>query len=125
MPRKNLIVPYKLESAKSLATDFQSSVINIENIDNIAFIIETSSVTDNTGTFGVQVRFKKPNSPTEMTEWISLTLDTAPTLADTDGEFYVYLNGLVATEIRLTFTAAGSTPDGTVDIWVSGNQTGG
>jgi len=34
------------------------------------------------------------------------------------------LNQLPVGQVRVAFTAAGGTPDGTCDIWVSGNSVG-
>jgi hypothetical protein len=125
MSRRNVLKPHVLASAQSLASSFQTDPTNIENLDNIAYAIQTNGVTDNAGTFGVQLRLKKADSPSEVTPWIDLTLDAPPTLNNADNNFYIYLSGLVATEIRLVFTAAGTAPDGTAALWISGVQAGG
>lgn len=115
MGRKHVAPAKQLESAKTLASDFQTSVYEVNQGDVVAFVIDCNSVTDNTGTFTVQVRFRKDKNT--VTSWVDLTLDSTPTLANAAEEFYIQLSNLVADEVRISFVAAGGTPDGTCDIW--------
>ena len=124
MARRNVLLPYQIASAEDLSTDFQTAVTNVQNLDKVVYKVVTSGVTDNTGTFGVQVRDTRPNSPNQDSGWIDLTFDAAPVLNDDNSAYYIEAN-VVATEARLIFTAAGGTPDGTAEIWVSGTQIGG
>lgn len=124
MGRKNLIRPYKLLTAQSLAVDFETEPSNIENVDNFAYLIDATGITDNTGSYGVEIRYKIANT-SELSAWVPLSLSEASIYADVDTKFYIYLNGLVASEVRLTFVAAGGTPDGVATIWISGNMIGG
>ncbi len=121
---RRIIEPFQLASAQSLAANFQSSPTNIQHLDKIAYKVTTSGVTDNTGTFGVQVRDNGLSLNGVPGDWIDLSFDSVPTLNDTDGDFYIEAT-VVATEARLTFAAAGGTPDGTARILVSGTQIGG
>lgn len=120
MARKTTIGGVRIANDQSLASNFQTSAYEIEMIDNVGLTIETSGVTDNTGTFAVQVRIRENENI--VSGWVSLTLSSVPTLANADDSFFVSLNQLPPCEIRVTFTAAGGTPDGTCDIFFSGTQ---
>lgn len=116
--RKNMLPAKQIESAKTLASNFQTDAIRIETADNVGFYIYCSSVTDNTGTFAAEVRpYKDDNTLGE--DWIPLTLSTTPTLNNADDDFFVSLNQLPNCQVRLSFSAAGTTPDGTCNIWIS------
>lgn len=125
MARKNVLKPYLSVTSQSLATNFQTNPTNITNLDNIGIILDCVSITDNTGTFKVQVRNK--NFDTGWTSnWGDLTLDTAITLANAATCIPVNLNQVPAwTEFRISFTAAGGTPNGNVTISITANQVGG
>lgn len=118
MSRKQLLPAVKINSATSLATSFQTSAIRVETADNIGVWIYCNSVTDNTGTFAIQLRPWRDNNT--YGDWITLTLDTVPTLAGADADFFVNLNQIPNCQLRASFVAAGGTPDGNCDIWVSG-----
>lgn len=118
MSSKNLLPAYKLESSQSLASDFSTDPVTITTLDNVGFTVVTSSVTDNTGTFTVEVRIYKDAN--NYSDWVALTLSSSMVLADDDASFFVNLNQLPPVQVRISFVAAGGTPDGTVDIWVSG-----
>lgn len=124
MARKN-IARKKIASGVSLATAFQSELSNVQWLDNVGYIIETSGVTDNTGTFSVQVRNTTSDDPNEQSQWANLTLTAVPTLANANAVFAINLNQLPFSEVRVAFTPAGITPDGTVTIWASIKQVGG
>lgn len=124
MARKNLAIPFKIAAAHSLAASFSTSPMNVDFLDNVGIIIDATNVTDNTGTFDVQVRFKDPKSG-EVSGWGSLTLDTVPTLADASAVLVVNLNQIPFSEFRISFTAAGAVPDGSANIWFSARQVGG
>lgn len=120
MGSKGFVKGYKLSSAQSLASNFNSDPVTVKTMDNVGLLIETDSVTDNTGTFDVQVKIHKDDN--NESGWATLTLSTTPTLADADNQFFVNLNQLPPCKLRVAFTAAGGTPDGTCDIWMSGKQ---
>lgn len=115
--RKQLLPAKQLESSKTLASAFQTDWVKIDTADNVGFFIYCTSVTDNTGSFAVEVRpWRDENT---LGDPISLTLSSSPTLADADAEFFVNLNQLPNCQVRLNFTAAGGTPDGSADVWIS------
>lgn len=120
MSRKTMLPGVRVENDKSLASSFQTTAYEIESIDNIGFVIDCNNVTDNTGTFAVQVRIREDENV--VSDWVSLTLSSAPTLANAAAEFFVSINQLPPCEVRLSFTAAGGTPDGDCDIYFSGTQ---
>lgn len=109
-----------LESATSLATDFTSDPVDVVLVDNVGINIDCTSVSDNTGSFYVDHRiYKNGNS---FSAWAELTLDSTPQLANDDATFLISLNQLPKGQVRLRFVAAGSTPDGSCDVWVSGKE---
>ena len=117
------VITKRIATEQSLAASFNSEVTTIKTVDNVAYTVQTASVTDNTGTFGVQHRaYEDANT---FSPWIDLTLSTTPTLADGDDGFLINLNQIPPGQVRLKYTAAGGTPDGTAEIWVSGKQIGG
>lgn len=115
--RKQLLPAKQLEDAKTLASDFQTDWVKVDTADNVGFFINCNNITDNTGTFAVQVRpWRDENT---FGDPVSLTLSSTPTLADGDDDFFVNLNQLPNCQIRVAFTSAGGTPDGDCDIWIS------
>lgn len=127
MARKS-VKSQQLESSKTLASNFTTNWVKIPYLDNVGFVINCDSVTDNTGTFAVQVRIKEKegaDANAAASAATTLTLSSTPTLADADDDFFINLNQLPATEVRLSFTAAGGTPDGTCDIFMHSATVGG
>jgi hypothetical protein len=123
MATKEVLHGFQLKNDQSLAASFQTDPVTVKYMDNVGFNISTASVTDNTGSFAVQHRIYKDAN--NASAWATLTLDTTPTLADGNDTFFVNLNQLPPGQVRIAFTAAGGTPDGTCDIWVSGCSLGG
>ena len=118
MSRKSLMPANKISVDKSMGSNFETDPIKVDTADNIAFWINTSGVTDNTGDFVVQVRPYR--NSVSFGEWTDLTLSSAIQLANADINHHVNLNQLPNCQIRLKFTAAGGTPNGTCNIWISG-----
>lgn len=111
-----------LGSSYDLSEDFQTEWVNISYLDNVGFLISTSGVTENAGTFAVEVRMK---SDTDSSDAAELTLSGVPTLNNTDAQIFLNLNQVPSTEIRLTFTAPDSgTPDGTAEVWINSKSVG-
>ncbi len=105
MASKYVTKPKVLETAVDLGFDFTTEATNVENLDHVAWIVETANVTDNAGTFSAQVRMTDPNTH-ETSAWVDLSFSPAPTLADADATFHEQLYDVVATEARLKFTAS-------------------
>jgi len=110
----------KLETAKTLASNFSTDPIDITTIDNLGVNVSASSVTDNTGSFFIDHRIYKDAN--NFSDWAELTLSSTPQLADADATLLINLNQLPHGQMRLRFVAAGSTPDGVADVWVSGKE---
>ena len=124
MARKNLITGFQLLDNQSLGASFTSAPTNVENLDNLTYLISTAGITDNTGQFYVQGRIKKDIN--RYSDWNTFSFSPAiAALADGNVTFSIELYGICYTEVRLGFTAAGGTPDGTADVWVQANQVGG
>jgi hypothetical protein len=121
MSRKH-VKTKRVESAQSLADNFQTEWIDISSQDNVGILVNCSSVTDNTGTFAVEVRMKDSEGVTSSET--ALTLSATPTLADTDADFFISVNQLPANQVRLSFTAAGSDPDGVCDVFFHTKSVG-
>ena len=125
MARKDFTTPYKLAETQSLAAAFSTQKTNVHLSDNVGILVETSGVTDNLGTFSVEVRMVPAEGKGSPSSWATLTLDSVPTLTNSDQSFLINLNQVSFTEIRVSFSAAGSIPDGTANIWVTSRQVGG
>lgn len=125
MARKNVATPFRTLSAQSLAADFETSPMNVEYLDNVGILIDATAITDNLGTFSVWVRFVPAEGRGAPSNWAELTLDSVPTLTNTDETLFINLNQVDFTEVKLVFSAAGATPDGVADIWISARQVGG
>jgi hypothetical protein len=123
MGRRTVARLYQLNENESLAASFTTTPFTNSQVDNVGFMIGTSAVTDNTGTFAVEWRGFKEN-PDTSTPWVTLTLDTTVQLNNADDNILVNLNQLPPGQVRLSFTPAGGTPDGTANIWVTGNALG-
>jgi hypothetical protein len=122
MSRKH-VKTKKLASAQSLAASFQMEWMKVSQLDNVGFVVSTAGVTDNTGTFSVQVRTVDSNTG-EASPAATLTLDEVPMLTSTNTTLFINVNQLPADEIRLAFVPAGGTPDGTAAIWVNSKTVG-
>lgn len=118
--RKNVLTAFKLLSAQSLAANFSSPVTTLTTATHVGYNVAASGVTDNTGTFSVEHRLWKNQN--EYSEWATLTLSPTPTLGDADTVMLIDVT-VPPGQIRLSFTAAGGTPDGVIDVWLSGEQT--
>jgi hypothetical protein len=121
MSRKS-VKTERLYNDQSLAADFTTPWRNISYLDNVGFLINCNSVTDNTGTFSVEVQCVDSNN--NESEAVALTMSATPTLADGDADFFINLNQVPATKVRLRFTADGGTPDGTCDVFIHTKSIG-
>lgn len=117
MASKDILSPRKLADGQSLASNFNSSVIALGALDKLAVLIDATSVTDNTGTFLIQYRMN--DGKNLQSSWSTLSVGTVQ-LADADTCITITLDGILPGDYRVNFTSAGSTPDGSCDIWISG-----
>lgn len=119
--RKNILPAFKLVEAESLGASFTSDPVTLTTVSRLAVNIKASSVTDNTGTFDIEHRvFKDQNN---YSDWVALTLSASLILNDDDTSLLADLS-LPPGQFRVKFNAAGGTPDGVCDIWITGAQEG-
>ena len=113
--RKNVARSKKITDTQTLAANFNSDEYVITHLDNVGIMIVCGSVTDNTGEFKVEGYVKGPI-------FEELTVSPLVQLNDADQNFLLNLNQLPFEKIRITFTAAGGTPDGSCDIYVMSKE---
>lgn len=98
----------------------------IKYLDNLTIIIETSGVSDNTGTFYVYHRIVKDDDLRAHSEWTLLDFGENITLSgDGSDKFRLDINQITPGELRVTFTPEGTSPAGSADIWICGSGLGG
>jgi hypothetical protein len=112
--RKNILPPFKLIDATSLATAFSSSPVTVTTTTHVAISIETSGVTGNTGTFGVSHQIYKDDR--EYGPWVPLTLTSVPTLANADIVDMLDLR-VPPGRLKVTFVPAGGTAEVQTLTW--------
>lgn len=110
------VIPSIVAADQSLASSFQSSALQLHKTKAVTFVIKCTSVTDNVGTFGIEVA--NTNDEPTSADWVALTLSSVPTLADADVNLGIdLLEGIGAFNwLRLTFTAGGTIPDGVCNV---------
>lgn len=125
MARKNLATPTKVLSAQSLAANFNGPAMDVSYFDNVWITADCTGITDNMGTFSVEVRNIPAEGKGPPSNWGTLTLDTVPTLTNVNEVIQINLNQVPFSQFRLVFSAAGGTPDGIADVWYTARQVGG
>lgn len=110
--QKNVLLPHRLEEAKSLATAFTSTITDIPYLDNLGVQINVTT-TNSTGTFTIETSIDKVS-------WVTLPVGTISVAAATD-QFFVNMNNLPFQSIRVKYvpTIAGT---GVCDIYVMGKE---
>lgn len=114
MGRKNNVYYDVIESAKSLASSFTTTEFNVESVDNVGFIISTSGVTANTGTFVIQKRYQAKDNPVNVTSWANV--GSTLVLANANAVAELTINQTVPCQLRISFTPGGGSPNGTCAI---------
>ena len=95
-----------------LSASGETPAINVEAFRYCGIVISTSGVADNTGEFAIEVSNAGSG-------WAPLEADGLPALADANADL---ASGLVLApfdRVRVAFTAAGSAPDGTAQVFVT------
>lgn len=126
MSRKN-VLPYKLATAQSLSSSFNSAVTTITYTDNISYQINCTT-TNSVGTFALEVSDDYQISNGTIVNagtWNPLTLGGGiPAVNATDAVISISLTQVPFGAIRVAFTS--STPGtGTCDIYFLSKQLGG
>lgn len=97
------IIKKKIETAKSIASSFNStSIMDLESISEVGFSVASSGVTTNTGTLGVDHRIEVDNN--NISEWVAITISPVPTFASANAQFLMQLT-LPPGQVRMTYTS--------------------
>jgi len=108
----NILKAYKLVTAQTLASSFNSNPVTLTTLDKVCFNIDCTSVTVNTGTFFVQHRVYKDENT--FSSWATLTLTSVPTLAGANAVFYREVTACPG-QLRIGFTSGGGGQNGSND----------
>lgn len=115
----NLLAPFHVVVAQSMASSFNGAPVECENQDNVGFQLNWTGTP--TGTFGVQISIDhKQDAQGNVTvagNWITLPLNPSISATGSPDSAYIDLNQMSASYIRLTYTASSGT--GTVDAFVT------
>lgn len=127
MSRKNVLLPFKVETAHSLAASFNTSPTIITFTDNIGYQINATTA-NAVGTFSVQgsVDYQPATaqSPGVTGNWVDLSLGGGtPTLASANDSIIINLSMLPFNAVRLAYTRTSGT--GSADVYVMHKQVGG
>lgn len=99
-----------------LSDDAATLAVNIEHYRYAGVIVQTDSITDNTGEFFIEVRALEigTNAPTG---WARLDV-TIPALADADVSLATGLILAPFEEMRVVYVANGDVPDGSATVHI-------
>lgn len=122
MPRKNSLRLYQCITAASMTGNITSAITGIEYVDNVGLELDWTGTP--TGTFSVEVSISyaqdAQGNVTNAGAWNALTLSPAPAAAGAAGSYYIELNQLSATWIRVKYTAGSST--GTLNGYICAKE---
>lgn len=128
MSRKNILKPFKIAPAQSLATSFNTAATIVAYADNISYQVNVAT-SDSSGTFSIQVSDdytidEVTNTITNTGNWITLPLSGSPTAAGVNDSILIDVNQLPHNAIRMSYTpsVAGT---GTCDVYIMHRQQGG
>lgn len=111
MSRSNILTPFKIVNAVSMAASITSTITNTQYLDNVG--IQGTFTGAPTGAFSVQIsadHAEDANGNVTVTgNWVTLTLSPAPTASGSGDSFYIDLNQLSAPWIRLVYTRTSGT----------------
>lgn len=115
MPGKYL-QPIQLRP-QSLAANFVTEHTDVTAHFGCVFQVVTAGVTDNTGEFVVQGTCVDDGTGAP-SDWVDIEEIEIPVLANANGVRFAAMAQVPFPFLRLKFTAAGGTPDGTCKIYV-------
>lgn len=112
------ILTYKFWDGASLAATIHSRPISMNLLDNAGITLNTSAVTANTGSFIVEATDDEVfnfdgSAKSSGVTWIDIGVP-AMTLANVNAGFAPNVNQFPWKYLRVSFTPAGGTPNGTV-----------
>jgi hypothetical protein len=97
---------------QSLSTSFTSDSYPVDYQALIGITMDVVGLTTNSGQFYVQ-------ASNDNISWYTLNVSPNITLTNINDSFDIHLHGLPYRFIRMTFTPAGPTPDGSVSAIIS------
>lgn len=128
MARKDVLTPFRVATAQSLAAPFTTTPTTVTYTDNCSYQINVTT-TNSTGTFFVQGSLDYAIDVTTNTvknsgTWADLNLSGSPTVNAADDTILIDLNQLPYNAIRLRYasTIAGT---GIASVYIMTKQIGG
>jgi hypothetical protein len=122
MSRKQILQPYKLNSAAAMGATFSSNTVSVKGLDFVAFQYVWAGATTPVGTFTIE-------GTIDGTNWHALSGTAA--VSGASGSAYQMIgtalnattnHALCVDKVRVTYTrTSGSGP---VDVWVIGKVIG-
>jgi hypothetical protein len=113
--RKNVLLPFKLLSNQSLSASFSSAPVTIQYIDNIGITLACTGVTTNTGAFRIECSI-------DGIKWIDIGITPSMSLANANDDLIINLTQLPFAQLRVSFSPAGPTPNGSVVGYITGKM---
>jgi hypothetical protein len=113
--RKSVIVPFKFIDGESLSAAFSSRPINIQYLDNIGITLACTAITANTGKFVIECTIDGET-------WIDIEVFPEIQLDDEPDNIIINLNNLPFSQMRVSFTPDGPSPDGVVTGFITAKE---
>ena len=111
MSSKKVLAPYRLLTSQAMASDFQSSVTNVQFMDRVSYsVVWTGSAV---GTLIVQ-------SSLDGTNWTDLDMNQI-VMANADDTAVIDIAATGIPQLRLSYTATSGT--GSLDAYVSAKES--
>lgn len=110
--RKNLLPPYKIISAGDMSADITGPLTNVSTLDNLGIQLSWSG--SPTGNFFIDATLDGG------TTWTPLSLSPAPVASGGAGNWYVDLNQIAFSGVRVRYARTSGT--GTLTAYISGKQ---
>lgn len=110
---------YKIAVEKPLGTSFVSEAIDVNTIDNVGIIIETTGVSQSSGEFKVEARAAGRREK-DSSAWVGLDVSPAMLLPNSDTQLLVAIRSMPFSQLRVRFIAGAPSDDGFATVWVEG-----
>lgn len=116
----NLLIPYKIIDAVSMAASVTSSIAPIQEQDNIGVQLHWTGSPVGAFTIEVSMDHKQDSQGNVQVagNWISLTLDPTITASGSGDDAYIDLNQLSAPYVRVVYTRTSGT--GSLTAYITG-----
>lgn len=124
---RQVLAPFKVVSAGSMAADIVSTVVNVEGLDQFSIFLVSSGAGAPVGAVSVEVSNDYRLGDPSVGHWTTLPIADAlgltPRFSGADDTVYVDLRQLSSPWLRVRYTRISGT--GTLDVIVSGKKLGG